>query len=115
MNELAEVIGPVAVLSVFALMTKLFLDYRTRKALIEKGLVDEKVRFLYQATERHRALSNLKWGVALIGIGLACVLSYWFPEAFSDEGVLGLMFIFAGAGFLTYYYLAIRKGDQQSS
>ena len=98
----------VMVFGAFVLMFKIVADYLTRKRLIEKGLVDEKVKYLYRGSAEAQALSNLKWGIVLIGIGLAAVLSYWFPDSVSEEGTIGLMFIFGGVGFLAYYFMAPR-------
>ena len=109
MNNLADAIAPVAVFGGFVWIIKIICDYKTRNKLIDKGLVDEKVKFLYRDGTASRALSNLKWGIVLIGIGLAAMMGYWFPRTFSEEGVIGLIFLFAGLGFLTYYFVASQK------
>ncbi len=103
---MADALQMAIVFGAFVLMFKIVADYLTRKRLIEKGLVDEKVKYLYRGSAEAQALSNLKWGIVLIGIGVAAVLSYWFPRDVSEEGTIGLMFIFAGIGFLAYYFMA---------
>jgi len=113
MNNLGDAIAPVAVFGGFVWIIKIICDYKTRNKLIDKGLVDEKVKFLYQDGAQSRALSNLKWGIVLIGIGIAAIISYWFPRSFSEEGTIGLMFLFAGIGFLTYYFVAAAKKPQE--
>lgn len=88
-----------------AIMLKIITDMVTRHKLIDKGLVDEKVKFLYNGGSRSRALNNLKWGMVLIGIGVAALAGSLAPDYFDEAGVLGLMFIFGGVGFLAYYIL----------
>ncbi|MFH1687591.1 MAG: DUF6249 domain-containing protein [bacterium] len=113
MNNLADAVAPVAVFFGIGWMIKIICDYKTRKHLIDKGLVDEKVKFLYGSGADAKALSNLKWGVVLIGIGLAAIFSYWWPDTFHEEGTIGLMFLFAGIGFLAYYFMAPKIGEHK--
>ncbi len=107
----SEVLTPLGIFGILAWALKSYLDYRTRRQLIEKGLVDEKVRFLYDQSGVSKALSNLKWGIVLVGIGLAALVSFWFPDYFREEGTIGLMFLFAGFGFLIYYFMAPKNHE----
>jgi uncharacterized membrane protein len=88
---------------------KILADARTRNRLIEKGLVDENVRHLFAPNNEMLALSSLKWGMVLVGIGLAALLSQLFPYDVTLEIAIGLMFIFAGLAFLIYYPLAMAR------
>ena len=107
------------VLIVFAAIVstvKIIADSRLRNRLIDKGLVDEKVKFLYRKDDKTMVLSNLKWGMVLVGVGVAAMVGQFFPY-FSDEGVLGLMLTFAGFGFLIYYFVAssqLKNGNGQT-
>lgn len=97
------------VLIVFAAIVstvKIIADSRLRNRLIDKGLVDEKVKFLYRKDDKTLVLSNLKWGMVLVGVGVAAMVGQFFPYYFSEEGLLGLMLTFAGFGFLIYYFIA---------
>lgn len=87
---------------------KIVADWRLRVKLIDKGLVDEKVKFLY-ADGLGNAMSNLKWGLVLIGIGLAALVGEMFQYYIEPETVIGLIFIFAGLGFLVYYLVASKQ------
>ena len=108
-----EFVAPIGFFLVIGWIVKIVLDYRIKQKLIEKGLLDEKVKFLYRGNV---ALSNLKWGMVLIGIGFAIVLRQWFPYSLSDDGMLGLIFLLAGLSFLVYYFLAskIEKKDREN-
>jgi len=90
---------------------KIIADWRLRTRLIDKGLVDEKVKFLYE-DGLGRAMSNLKWGLVLVGIGLAALLGQMFEYYIEPESVIGLIFIFAGLGFLIYYAVASKQIKQ---
>ena len=100
-----DAIEMAIVFSAIVGVVKIVSDWRLRTKLIDKGLVDEKVKFLYADGLGH-AMSNLKWGLVLIGIGLAAMLGQWFEYYLEPEAVFGLIFIFAGLGFLLYYAVA---------
>jgi len=104
-----EFIIPVAFFLVVAYILREFWLYRLRRALIEKGNVDENVKILADTSAGNDPLNSIKWGMVLAGIGVALLLGRWFPQQFSDEGTLGLMFLFAGFGFLTYYLIARQR------
>ncbi len=85
-------------------------ENRIRTQLIEKGLVDEKVKHLFAKRLPGDALSSLKWGIVLTGIGLALFIAFaihkYVTSQFQDEITLGGMFLFAGLGLIIYYFLA---------
>jgi hypothetical protein len=113
MNDLVDAVVPITIFGAVVWIIKIVCDYKTRNRLIDKGLVDEKVKFLYRGGEQNRSLANLKWGIVLIGIGVAALVSYWFPRSFSEEGTIGLMFLFAGFGFLTHYFVAASREKKE--
>ncbi|MBU0982338.1 MAG: hypothetical protein KKA42_00595 [candidate division Zixibacteria bacterium] len=98
----------IVFLSIVAIV-KMIGDNRTKRQLIEKGAVDEQVKRMLLGHSELSTLSNLKWGMVLVGIGLAAILSRWLPYYWSDEGALGLVFLFAGLGFLIYYPIAQKR------
>ena len=95
-----------------AAIVKIAVDAKTRNRLIEKGVADEEITKLYGATSSLQNLSSLKWGMVLVGIGLAVLISRFFPRYVSDEVAWGLMFLFAGLGFLIYYPIAARMAKK---
>ena len=111
MTDWSEVITPIAIFGVFGFMLKIYLEYRIKNKLIEKDKVDENVKFLYQSGPEYRILTNIKWGLVLVGIGVAALLSWWFPRAISEEGTIGLMFLLAGIGFLISSAMAKKVQD----
>jgi len=92
----------------FSIVTvvKLLVDSSTRRRMLETGALDDRMKRLLMNQAELSTLSNLKWGMILIGIGLAALASEVWPYYLSDEGALGLVFLFAGLGFLIYYPIA---------
>jgi membrane protein implicated in regulation of membrane protease activity len=104
----APLIVGVVFFSVVAVV-KIVAESRTRNRLIERGMVDERVRDMLAPDREMAALSSLKWGMVLVGIGLAALLSQLFPYYMDSEVAFGLMFIFAGIAFLIYYPIAGKR------
>jgi len=115
-----EVVPIVAIAGSFIFvfsLVKIVLDFRTRRSLIEKGLLDEKVAYLSKFTNGF--MGSLKWGIVLVGIGLALVIYKAFPvydwRRSGDEEayVFGLMALFAGVGLLIYYFVSATQMKKQ--
>jgi hypothetical protein len=95
------------------LIVKIGLEHRTRQKLIDKGLVDEKVKYLYGRNGRMRALTSLKWALMLIGIGLAVVIGQLVPDRMMEEITAAGMFLLTGVGLLIYYAVASRAASSE--
>jgi len=104
-----EVLIPIAFFVMIFLIIKTVSENRTRRLLVERGMVDEKVKHLFARSVRDNPLNSLKWGMVLIGIGLALAVGEVFPRTFSETAVMGLMLLFAGIAFIVYYTLAKKQ------
>jgi len=91
---------------------KILSDNRIRSKLIEKGMLDENVKYLYSNRLEYHVPSALKWGMVLIGVGLAFLIGQLVPYDISDEVTVGSMFVLAGIGLLVYYAIAKRMADR---
>jgi len=91
----------------FIAFVKIVSDNKIRHKLIEKGMVDEKAKFLYANRFEHQGPGSMKWGFVLIGVGLAFIMGQFFPDI-SGEITIGCMFLFAGLGLILYYIFAKR-------
>jgi len=103
-----EDIVPVTLFIVFAVIVKILSDNRVRRLAIEKGVVNEDMKFLYYDRFEGKVPSSLKWGFVLIGIGLALFIGQLFPYDMTDEITIGGMFFLAGVGLVIYYFVANR-------
>ncbi|MDD4052940.1 MAG: hypothetical protein PHR28_13725 [candidate division Zixibacteria bacterium] len=106
-----EVFPVIIIFPTFAIMLKWFLEYRIRQRLIEKGMVDEKIRFLNSASLGQATGSSLKWGMVLVLTGLAIFIVQMYDV--SGEMILAIMLIAAGAGLLLYYLIADHLGKKR--
>jgi hypothetical protein len=108
---LKDVLIPVVIFGSMIYGIKVWLDYRIRRLLIEKGQVDEKVKFLYEKSAEAPVAGSLKWGMVLVAVGLAVFLA---PMMASDheEYTLGLMALFGGIAMVGYHVLALRMAKK---
>lgn len=90
----------------FVAIIKIFTDYLTRKRLIDAGLVDEKVKFLFRGYGKSHALNNVKWGMILVAIGIPFLWHEMAPYHVSGESVIGMALILAGLAFVIYYFIS---------
>ena len=107
-----EIFLPISIFGSIAVIIKIISDNVIRSKLIQKGLVDENIKYLFDKKYSSHPTNNLKWGFILIGIGLPLLLRQMFPDLFSDEGMIGLMFILAGVGFIVYYNIAKKESQK---
>ncbi len=101
-----EAIQMSVVFGSIVLIVKFLTEYALRKKLIEKGLVDEKVKYLFADAGVTHLLSNIRWGLIMVAIGVALFWKQVSPYYIEDTTVFGLMFLLAGIGFLVYYFIA---------
>jgi len=106
MSQFWDVFPVIIIFPTFALMFKWYFEYRTRKQLIEKGLVDEKVKYLQFNKYEQFAPGSLKWGLVFIFVGVAIIFLRILSEYIAAEVVLGAVLIAAGLGLLVYYLIA---------
>lgn len=113
--------GLVGVMIVFvifasaAFVIKVISDNRIRRRIVESGQVDEKIKYLYfkSGNKIFDPLSNVKWGMVLIGIGAALLLGQLFPYDITETMTIGFMFLFAGLAFLIYYVIQKGKSEEE--
>ncbi|HEX9970481.1 MAG TPA: DUF6249 domain-containing protein [bacterium] len=99
---------PIVIFIVIAVIVKVLSDNRVRRLAIEKGIVNEDMKFLYSDRFEGKVPSSLKWGFVLIGIGLALFIGQMAPSSITEEITVGGMFFFAGVGLVIYYFVANR-------
>ena len=114
MDELAPVLIMLIIFGGIIGIIRVVSESRLRNRLIEKGMVDEKVQYLWTRGHSDAHLSNLKWGMVLVGIGAAALISQFLPYDMNDGGTIGLMLIFGGLAFLLYYPIAQKQYRERS-
>ena len=109
-----EDMTPVLVLAVigyFVLeLVRAVAENRIRTKLIEKGLVDEKIKLLFQPQLLSNSASSLKWGLVMIAVGLAFMFAFaihsWVPVGIRGEITAGAVFSMAGLAMIIHYAIA---------
>jgi hypothetical protein len=105
----AEIFIPISLFLVIGYIIKVISDNRVRHRLIEKGQVDESIKNAFSENSELKNLQSLKWGMVLIGLGLALFIGQFMPHYMQEEITVGGMFLFAGIALLIYYSVARRR------
>ncbi len=107
MGNFWEILPPMAFFIVAAWALKIILDHKTRQKLIDKGIMDENIKFLYADKLARNGRSSLKWGMVSVAVGVAVLIGMYAPD---DDGKLtiGAMFTLAGLALIIYYFIASR-------
>ena len=106
-----EIIIPIVIFGCIAYIVKISLDAKMRNRLIDRGEINENLKYLFVGYQDRARRSNIKWGIVLLGIGLAMLSKQLAPFYLTDESVFGLIFIFAGIGFLTFYFISGKNNN----
>ncbi len=106
MENVWEVVPVIVFFGAAAYIVKIILDNATRRKLIDKGMVDENVKYLYLDKQKSPILSALKWGMVAIGIGIAIFIGQMVQYDMREEVTIGCMFIFGGLALVIYYAIA---------
>lgn len=91
---------------------KIISDNKVRSKLIDKGMVDENIKYLYTTRLEYHCPAAMKWGMVLIGIGLAFLIGIWAPSDLQGEVTAASIFVLAGLGLIVYYFIAKRMANQ---
>jgi hypothetical protein len=112
-----EVTIPITLfLTVGAVFILLLLSrHKERMTMIEKGAKAEDIKALYErgVLRSPSPLSSLKWGLILVGIGLAVVLGMVLHNAYGSDiegGIYpGLIALFGGFALILFYFIVRKK------
>lgn len=118
---MSDNLAPIFILGVigyFVLqLVKVVSENRIRTKLIDKGLVDEKIRLLFQPELLTNSASALKWGLVMIAVGLAFMFTFaihsWVPVDIRGEITAGAVFSMAGLAMIIYYAIARAKEKKE--
>lgn len=103
---------PLIVFIGIAILVKVISDSILKSKLINRGIVDENVKYIFSSYNKDRKRTDLKWGMVLLGIGISIII-YQFSDI-HEEMMIGLMFLFAGIAFITYHIFG-KNGDNNDN
>lgn len=84
-------------------------DTRLKKKLIDKGVDPKLVQSILLSRTKNSGLEPLKWGMVMIGGGIALGLGAIIPN---DQLTAALMLVFAGMGFVFYYQISLKHTNK---
>jgi len=112
---MSEVLVPIIVVPVIffaiVMVVKTISDNAVRKKIIDKGLVNEEVKYLFAREHADYLPVSLKWGMVLVALGLAILIGRLVPYSFQDEATVSGMFILGGLALILYYL--VTRGQQR--
>jgi hypothetical protein len=106
MDKMWEMLPLIVMLVIVPIIVKLLSENKMRRQLIEKGLVDEKIKYLFPDKPKDYVGSSLKWGMVLIAVGLAIFVGQMAPHEVVQEVTIGCMLTFGGLALVIYYFIA---------
>lgn len=115
MNQLQEILIPAIIFYAIVAVVKIIVDSRLKHKLIDKGIVDETAKAVFEPVKQFSPLSSVKWGLLLVSVGAALMMIQILPRYFSDEGAVGLLFIAAGAALFVNHFVERQARDRLSS
>lgn len=85
--------------------------HNERRAFIEKGITPSELRDFASVRGATKPLSNLKWGLLGIFVGLGLIVGGWLYEAYHMEEYIyfACMLVSGGIGLVIFYFIASKK------
>jgi hypothetical protein len=115
MDKMWEMLPLIVMLVIIPIIVKLLSENKMRRQLIEKGLIDEKIKYLFPDKPKDYVGSSLKWGMVLIAIGLAVFAGQMAPKEMVEEVTIGTMFVLGGLALVIYYAIASKKVNKSET
>jgi hypothetical protein len=115
MDKMWEMLPLIVMLVIVPIIVKLLSENKMRRQLIEKGLVDEKIKYLFPDKPKDYVSSSLKWGMVLIAIGLAVFVGQMAPKEMVEEVTIGTMLVLGGLALVIYYAVASKKVNKSEA
>lgn len=106
-----EILVPLGFFLSIVWIVKIISDNRIRRKLVDQRVSDEMARAIMQKGATPSAFGALKWGLVILGIGGALIIGHILTIDMDDPIGLGFVFLAAGAGLVTYYFMTTEEED----
>ncbi len=92
----------------FTFAVKAIVDARMRSLLAKNGVSDDLLRSILAGEQHQHRLSSLRWGLALVtvGIGFGLIQAWGWTEV--TPGVVGVLAAAVGVGQLAFFALSTK-------
>ncbi len=87
------------------LTLKIIADTYLKRKIINSNSPESLADAVLGASKSKNADSALKWGLVVVGLGISQIFIELFPASKFTSLSIGFMFLGAGAGLLTYYFI----------
>lgn len=112
-----QVLIPMVVIGIpflgLVYIIRIYTNYILKKNMIEKGFVNEEAQALFREQKTSSSLGSLKWGILMITVGIALVVSDFLPFSYDSTAKYGIIAAFVGIGFLVYYQIAKKISEKE--
>lgn len=98
--------------SFFLSIIRMFLDYKLKNKMMEKGASESTINQLLQPQKKDTRITAIKWAIIVGGIGLGFTLMLMFPP-FGIHSIM-LMSFCISLSFLCYYFF-IKKTETKTA
>lgn len=114
-----EFLIPIAFFVTVAVIVNIVIEKNTERMklkIVERAINEQKMdtdlKALFESTIKQKeTLVPVKWGLILVGLGLALLIGHIVPFFYDDKATLSLMFLLSGFG-LIIYHLWFYKSDK---
>ncbi|MFY0688479.1 MAG: hypothetical protein JXQ90_14990 [Cyclobacteriaceae bacterium] len=101
---LVPIVAMVSIFGSMVLFTKLVVDYKVKRKMIEKGMTEEMAKVVNTFTAENK-YSALKWGLIALSSGLGIIIINFLPYDGETPLPYGVFTVFVAIGFLAYYFI----------
>ncbi len=101
----------VCITYAFTFAVRTIVEARMRNLLAKDGMSEEWLRSIMAGEQRQRRLSSLRWGIALVavGIGFGLIQAYGWTEI--TPGVVAVLAGSVGLGQLAFFAVSTKFTD----
>ncbi|MCK5077688.1 MAG: hypothetical protein KAR38_15000 [Calditrichia bacterium] len=115
-----EFLIPISLFVIIAVIVNIITERNTERMklkIIERAISEEKYdanlkELFEESIKKKETLSHIKWGIILIGLGLALIIGQFIPFFYDDKATLSLMFILSGIALIIYHFVFYKKGNE---
>lgn len=94
---------PITLFLIVPIIVKIVSDNNIKKRVIDQGLVNADLRYLYIDRLEHHIPAAFKWGLVCIAVGLGILIGQIYK---SDEITVAAMLMAGGAALIIYHFIA---------
>ena len=114
MMDYTAVLITCFIFGAIVILVKIISDNHLRNKMLEKGIDANEFKKLQGHPIDFQLPSSLKWGMVLIGIGIAFIIGQVVPHHLSEEMTVAGIFILSGLGFIIYYLHAKKSLEKKN-